>query len=467
MNSTFIFIFAVLISSSGFNEALAKNVTNEVNAILSSIQNEHVDASKRSRIIFDDLCDDVLYEIMNLSEMEAVVNLCEAAPWLYPLAVLNYQMKYNNFEVKISLAKPVMIPGLDFKKELNPPRLNFGSYDTILNIIKRFGSAIQRIYIEHEWIESTDATQNIIQCIANYTSDSLTHLNLGIIKPNTLAQLPMTFGHIESVAFATKRGIILGETPPLNQLFPNLRQLEMDLLAEIDYNFIDVEFPKLEHLYMVLDRDGRYRTNQIISMIEKNPQIKSIGCENCERDYFDAIYRILPNITNLTLGKYDSNENTVIFENVKNFYYKVSQDGAFQAAIERLSFPVLESFKIRNNNFRCHLVEQFDGFFSRHRNISNLHYIDRTSNCNELMDLTKALPNLVEMTIECSGGTDHVKIINFVKSHEQLMRFQVTSSFGDAEMTNLRNFISKEWHIKEFRGEWRGFSFEKDQPCLH
>lgn len=460
MNCAFVLLFAMLVSNSRVKDVIAKIVTNDDNV---QLEENNIQRDGKIRTNFMSLDSDVLYQIMDLSELEAVVNLCEAIPQLYSVGASVYQKNYREFEVKISCAKPVKIPGRDFKIDVNPPSLHLASYETILNIIKRFGSAMQRIYIQHNLINSIDAARNIIQHIINYTSESLVHLNLGVITPETFLQLPVPFKNIESVAFAMYDGNKT-ELPTLNQLFPNLKHLELRSMENANslYDFIDVELPHLEHLHVI------GACSKIESLIRKNPQIRDIGIENFPQSYFKVIKELLPNVERLTLKDYFTDEVGVVqFANVNHFCYIIPNSRGLSAeSIGKLSFPLLESLEIKRDFVHHHferqnIAEGFEQFFINHVNISKLHYVDRLSNCNQLMDLTAALPNLTEMTVECSDGTDHLKILNFIRNHEKLVKFQVTSAFGDANLFNIRSFIPKEWQRNEFSGEWEGYSFER------
>lgn len=450
MQFTFLVLLAVLMSNGCFNQVIARSVLNG------------------DKMSFMNLNTDVQYEIMDLLDTEDVVSMMDAIPSMSPGGKSIYFKRNKNYDVYIWDAEDA--PRMDYSRRMNPLRITFRSYDVILNILKHFGSVIQRLYVDNGIIHSMDKALNIGRHINKYASESLIHLNLGVIKKATFAQFTVPFKLCEELSFAVgsnKIEIDIGSLP-LNQQFPELHQLNMELWANIDYSFIDLEFPQLQHLHLIVGRNAWNRKDQFESMIRKNAHIRSFGMEYCPPDYVKVLEKILPNIENLTLSQLDITEH-VQFEHVTNFNYKIPQDGYAPESVKSLSFPSLESVKLENLHDREIVLGAWDEFFQKH-NVKRLHYVNRKSTCDELLNIGiefPNFPNLTEMILECSYETNQERFISFVKKHDKLMKFQLIHSYKNDETESIRKQLEDEWNSSDYNDELNGYSFERKPIDLY
>lgn len=459
-NSMFRFLLLLLLISNGYLNVAA--ATNEAVASDTS--------PTQNGIKFVNLISDVQYVILELLDTENIMNVMEAVPDFSPVGISIYKKRYKNLEIHIKRADSTKSDGLDFifDDEENPTSVIFHTFDIVLNLFKHFGCVIEKVHIDNHLIESTDKVVVIARNINEYASKSLIQINLSEIEYCVLNQFTLPFECVESVAF------VMVEYPstsctngslPLNQIFPKLNKLKMQLWADVDYNFISLEFPHLDDLDLRIGKPVWSQMHTIVELFRKNPQIRIIALHNFLLKIEKIIEKHLPNIESLTLLVW-SIYGTAQLNNVKHFCYVIPPDAYPPDSIKKLFLPRLESVKIENLYFNranhgVKIVGAWDGFFRQHPNISKLHYIDPNANCNDLMDLTSDLQNLTEMHLESSLQTDQYKIVKFVESHNKLNKFTVLIRDMDIGMNNLLERLKNEWVIEHLEGKWKGYSFER------
>lgn len=436
MQFTQFVLFLLLASKNCLNGVKGSNISNDCNfaSLNHQLQYENGNVNKKGKngINFMDLNTDVYYEMLDSMNMDDLMNMMEAIPQLSPFGVSIYQKRYKDVIVTIRGALITKNPGMDFLKFGNSPELCFKTQEVILKVLKHFGCVIQRLYVESRLIShSIVETININQYINKYTSASLVHLDLNEIDYEIIDQFTVPFRNVESLNFTVLIDMrtISTRNITLNDLFPKLKKLKMELWADIDYSFIVCELPQLQHL--TLHIYNWKRQHQFDSLIRKNPQIGSIDVRYSPLDYIKFISEQLPNVENLTLFEVNiSGNDTVQIENVKYFSYTFPDALDDTYSFEKFSFPHLNSLKLQNdyNNF-AQFVSRCDEFFRKHSNIIKLHYVIYLP-CDNLLALELTLPNLVEIVFECTYYTDADKVIEFLGKHEKLRKFEMKCANG-------------------------------------
>lgn len=393
----------------------------------------NVNRNGKNGINFMDLNSDVHYELLGAMDIEDVINMMEAIPQLYPFGVSVYRKRYKNVIVAIRGALLTKNPGYDFLELSNGHELCFKTHEVILKVLKYFGHVMPRLYVESRLIsQQNDEAMNIFHYIKKYTSASLVHLDLNEIDCEIINQFTLPFINVESLNFIVPIDIlykISNENITLNNLFPALKKLKMELWSHLDYSFIDYEFPHLEHLTLTVF--NWHRKDQIDSFLRKNPQLSSIDIKYSPPDYIYFIKEHLTNIENLAIYELNiSGDDMVQIENVKYFSYEFPEPLDDKYSFEKLSFPHLNSFKVRDDiSSFANFAQRCNEFFERHQNISKLHYIVYLP-CENLLSLELTLPNLAEITFECSHYTDADKVIEFLEKHKKLRKFEMKCANG-------------------------------------
>lgn len=402
-------------------------------------------------MMFTDLNLDCLYLIFDRLDLVELVNMASITPQYASIAASVFRQKYSDHQLAIRCNKPEML----YQKI--PYGISDGSiniYDLKLyqNILKYFGNNLRKINISNGLVLENDL--EIANRLTNeYCSKTVRELNLNFLSKNELHQYTTPFSGVEKLICTISSDI--NGTWTLNQLFPNLQQLEVLLTSDMNISFIDNQLPHLKQLKLGISADSFERKQQIEGMIRKNPQIRSIEIIGLNIGLVKVISEVIPNIENLTIPNVGiHNMNSIQFGSVKNFAL-YSNDFS---SLEKLSFPHLETLKI----FPPFHSENLIAFFKRHQHLKRLHLMlcPQTSRVN-LEELTADLPNLVELVVQ-NHDISSQTIIRFIESHDNLMKFQFSKHQIENEVEQtLRRRFEMDWNIRESNSSEEALLFER------
>lgn len=194
--------------------------------------------------------------------------MAEAVPSISPVTADVFKTK--NFEIELNK----QYTGDTLSED--GTRLVLTNPDTISKILSRLGRGIQQLTIENRWAHTDSA--DIQQLIQRYTSDSLKALKIFEINKHSFEHYTIPFEKLEKLyvgvpSSSTLNGAV-NFNMPFNQLFPNLISLSLSINSDPD--FIDSEFPHLEHVELNSIDVEWHQLRQLKGFIAKNSQIKSV-----------------------------------------------------------------------------------------------------------------------------------------------------------------------------------------------
>lgn len=245
-------------------------------------------------------------------------------------------------------------------------------FELLLKALIHFGSAIQRLTIQFDHIYNTTAAAICIsQYVNQYTGRSLTHLKLNEMKTNTLEQFAIPFEAVDSLHLGIEIPVNGHATLTLNEIFPNLRSLNLTLRSKVDISLIVCEFPRLVNLKLYMSECGTERNDQIFRLMAKNPHIKCIEVEFYPRTLvrfdLERMNQLLPKLELLTLHSFDIGNESVHFEHLKGLHWERKTSDS----IELLSFSRLESLEM--NEYHQEEIHAWAHFFCKNKNLNRLH----------------------------------------------------------------------------------------------
>lgn len=405
-----------------------------------------------------DLNSDVLYIIFSHLDVEDLLSTVEAFPEFHHLVHEMFRRKYSTYEVQIkkspyntSAQKVIVVVPSEKRFDV---LIDDGIRDFDSRLLYMFGYIFQKIKIEYL---TYPPWETVTKFLNKYCSDTVKRLELKLIDQRNLNHLTGPFKEVEefSCSIFSRH---LNVTQPLNQLFPKLLRLDLELYIDSDYSLFECELPHLEHLKVTPTMSCR-KSDQIKSLMQKNPNIRSIEIVGYSfpSNYIEVINQLLPNITNLTMTWVNIKTDFIRFDNVKNF--NIVQIG--RDSIGKLFLPNLKSIQfIYDSDY----FDEWHTFFQRHSNITHLQLGQESSGNVLVNELLNDLPNLVDVSIECVDivPIEHINI--FIENHSNLKKLQ----FSFREITTdyeiiLRERFKNEWriHIKQHYNMIKGFSFER------
>lgn len=280
-----------------------------------------------------------------------------------------YRRKYSDYEILIDRIKCEHNESSYYIGKSNK-QISIRDLNDLSNIMQYFGNHIQKMKVYYPRIILNGQINDwamVNRLVNAYGSKSLTQLKWSYISKEIWHQFTVPFKNVETLELQ-----ILVDTDgmKLSQLFTNLKKLRIRLMNKANYDIIDCALPHLEHLDIFFRSSFYTSTNvlnckeQIIGLIKKNSQIRSINVANTTQEFNKVIEEHLPGVERLTFT-YGPNDEPLHFENVMDLVlYK-----RYQSSLRNLSFPHLKSLE---TSFFTEELEIFIEFFQRHGNLRRL-----------------------------------------------------------------------------------------------
>lgn len=433
------------------------------NSCLSTIANstsvgsqEILKQNGKNKTSLVDLNNDVLFLIFMEMDLLEWSNLAEVHSLFASIANDAFRQRYHNYVVRIygtdmddDAYKPQR---KEFENYANsdwaPEWLILNDYKLVLNVFKYFSSNIQKLKITDGISVSIDRNRLKVvnQFVNRYASNYIKNLEIVIVE-DTLEQFTLPFNNVEELKCQVSGKQLSDKVLPFNQMFPNIRKLNLEFCSTMGYTMIDCEFPRLEDVKIHLLHGSRYDDQQklIRGFLEKNPQIKGLDIYEFTWEYVKYFSQLLPNLENVALNLYQFGDNIIQFESVKNAYFGFN----VREYATKLSFPRLESLKFR---YASEFLNEYRRFFNNHQTLKKLHVLEYYSSAfKQLVSLTENISNLVEIKLSCDKLVNGEIIKRFIQGHSNLKKITfdtgVSNIYQESEAKALQKQFENEWHI--------------------
>lgn len=405
-------------------------------------------AMKEENIIkITDLSFDIQFLIFSGFKLKDLYKIADAHPNFRAVTADLFRRRYSHLTMDIRETHSIFAELLFEREELETGKIVFRQIKSALKVLKCFGCVIQKINIVNRQIKANES--NIISKIINkYGSESLIHLDFGEIKENTFEQFMKPMSKVENLTMTIDKvtKIKIGNLT-LNQIFPKLRRLELELNADVDYSFLNYKFPHLEDLEVAVSGASWKQRDPIEGLLKHNPQIRSIRTFFVPRDYPKVINKWLPNLESASFQLFDIGNDTVRMEKLKKISIQAVE------SIQNLFLPSVEII------FMKYLPYDFDKwvtFFKNHQSVKKLHLsAERYLNMNfQFIELLENLPELNELNVEGFGEVGKEfgveAITNVLLNHERLTMFRFSIyMYSRDEITTIFERFQHEWNIDQ------------------
>lgn len=366
---------------------------NECTSLLRKITNENVD--KQIDMDFLDLWIKMVHTNFQLENMAIDI--------------------FKRRQYKIEIDRQSSINGI-----VDGNRLIISNDTIILKALKLFGSSIQHLNIVNKW-EDTKPTAEMNRLINENLCNSLIHFEVLYIYNDTFEQFIGPFKAIDELHFTIndKFKTLLNGTLELNQLFPKLRRLSVELRGYADWAFINCAFPNLKDLTINLYEIEWHEMNEINELLKKNAQIQIASFRQLPQNYIQLISKYLPNLENLTIDATDIGERIVHFKCVKHLRLRNSD----AVTIGKLSFSNLESLHME---YIPTYSNEWTNFVERNSNLSRLHVeLNWKEYELEFLKFVTKLVNLSKLSIEAMFDIDVERIKRIINRHNKMVKLDV------------------------------------------
>lgn len=349
-----------------------------------------------------------------------------------------YAEKTIDFCLPLSQQKKDLMFVLDKKLQIE-------DFNLMLSILIYFGHTIKDLAISYENFE-TDQTNQINKYMNTFCLESLTQLLLKNCKLNTLNVIRKPFKNVENVTFIGGFEKLTHIDLTLNEMFPNLRRLDLANVKVADPEFINRKFPNLEHFTVSFDG---FAEQHIEKFVKKNPQIRGLQLMNSSYTFLKFLSENSKQLDQLELILTTKNRvnyfgGDIHFKNVKNLMIKTDH----QDYPEKLVFDQLEELRIDCFN---QLNDEWINFIVKNQRLRYLCLPFCTLDDQQILKLAKHLPDLVELSTSLTPNTHIETIVRFVQHCKQLKKLILftffTSLFSENDSNELHLRLKPEWDM--------------------
>lgn len=249
---------------------------------------------------------------------------------------------------------------------------------------------------------------------------------------------------------------------PLDEIFPNLRQLYLTLRTGMNVSFLDRQFPYLNHFHLEMyeNNDAIKRMKmieQLKGMVLKNPTIRSIAVLfDYTPNFLQFLREALPSLERLNLDRLlMDNSDNVQFDHVKSFAFHTQNTTSINN-LRKLSFPHLDSLEII---YTPNCINEWIQFFRRHTQLKQLYvhgHSDLFGKIPELNRLVASLTNLIDLTMKSHYFLGINPIAQFIRNKDQFekihLQFEEGITITKPDVIALRQYFQNNWTIKAIVG---------------
>lgn len=392
-------------------------------------------------------------QILDKLDFDSFVSLSQTNRQFADLARLSFKRKFEN--KTICIEAPFHLELDDQLTEIyETDRITINSEQASL-ILKKFGSEISKLDIFYERIEA-DRAMTITKELNEYCAETITELFLSGIRQNTWPLLRKPFANVETVTFNGQLEVT--EADNLNDIFPNLRRLNLNYVLTSKSFGLNQTFPHLEHLQVKFVNLAGFQEKEATALLKSNPQLRRLSIRRATPKFLRTINELLPNLNELELLQMARRlprpmaNAQIRFENVK----KLSVVSGPYCMIQNLIFTQLEEFTLDCIPMgKLSMDNAWIGYIEKLGNMKKLHFIGDVTN-EQVRALNGMLPNLMEFSIAGVSDIQIETIKSFIERHEKMTKFHFNVFYDALDIEELKRTLESYWEIvDEQSGEFR------------
>lgn len=327
----------------------------------------------------------------------------------------------------------------------------------IFNMLEHFGDAIKKLKLNiGVW---NDHYEPVVKFMVDHCAENL--IDLEMVFPYQLQnaifqRMTNRFEAVKNLAFQFHLNVT-NSSLSMDQLFPQLRKLRINLLNKIQSDYVACHFPHLEYLEISTNQVNDEPIESIEEMLIKlNPQIRRISFSSPSLRLVQTIAAHSTQLEHLSIVTWD-NFGAIRFPSVKTLEMTFLGTGDITLRFQHLQ-------ELRINCFANGCNTNWAKFLQNHPDLKRLHIEDLEHGCAFVPLFSRYLPNLEELSISFFDEV-HVRPdpwIEYLRGADKLnkLRFEWNELFTEEERDRLRKNLKQQWTITE---NVRGFVFERIQ----
>lgn len=424
------------------------------------------DNSNKTKIT--DLNVDCLLMIFDCLDVSNLLAIAETNEPFRLLATDVYKRKYSQ--------KSVDITQHSYKEDIieYSDSFNIEKFDQISKLFQFFGHLITKVEIHgirteiktglrHIFDRTIEhGIKDILKLVNNRTVD-LKELILSGREHDPFKYVDKPFSNVETLSlFEIKYNTLSGEHLKFNELFPNVRRLNVNTVYVNEINSLIVPFKQLEHLSI-----NSYEIIAIGELIKKNSQIRNFTFCHGSIDLMRILCNDLPNLEYLEINfvfpiNLMYNGNLIKFETVKHL--KINSKLEAEHTVDFPKNIFFEQLEVLDLQLRvgAHFPDEWIEFIGRNVHLKKLKLDVWYMFDEHFTSLIGNLPNLVEAFFVLDKRVTAETIITFLDANEILKKLELLSISKNI-FQKLKIQIEHEWKLTEEKqeGEYKHILIER------
>lgn len=416
---------------------------NEQNSSTSSNQSRNR-CNSMNKTEFMDLSIDCKLLIFEELDVENLLKMARLNSHLKSLAIYVFQRKFAS--KKVIIGSDALFEGIIVGRSHISIDYSFSLkfLATFGHLIKSFEILNSQIPPEHLVSFGMLVNEHCSDTLVEFTMEGEMYVLDGMKKP---------FESIVNVTFESNENISHNCSVKLNELFPKVQRLNLNLYLGQRKNF-DCHFPHLHdvHIGYATCRDD------YVQFLTKNPQIRKLSSSYIHLEFLQDIKTLLPQLKSLgfEMKHFQLTEGPKVqFENVKEvlIHAKSEDSTAVEKLSETMEFENLErlSFSFTDKQFGADVVNKIDDkwidFIGNHKKLKKLNIIRGCIDEAAILKLSSMLNRLIETQIICEEISMRT-VSKFIENNTDLIRITLII-VNDGTNSRFEEFN------KEFSDEWK------------
>lgn len=331
--------------------------------------------------------------------------------------------------------------------------VRISKFQAIEDTLRIFGDLVHFLDISFSQINET-SKKSIIEFINDNCTESLTQLHLKNCDGLTLNEFEKPFYKVKRTSFLSssnpsnvKSKILI----KLDQVFPELRSLNLKIVNVDDWSLIGNEFPNLRNLYIDLPEPTDEIYPDLGSLFKKSQKINSLQINYIslgmlkEANNFLLDLRKLDILVDIFDDSYDGDQ--IHFSNVTHLHLYSAHNNPQVPA--KIVFTQLHELYL---NIKESFTDEWIKFFENQQKktiyVCQLNFGDL--NNKQLITIAEKQPNIQWATINPGNATNLTvdAIVTFIEKSKKLSLLEFSrDSVNVAERAILQDKLSRYWTI--------------------
>lgn len=326
-------------------------------------------------------------------------------------------------------------------------RIDIRHFPTVSRLLRYFGHLISHLKLSHDVKLSESQVQKIFQLINSHCSESLTRFHISNVKNKFFDEFKRPFVNVKSVILDGEFESLSNAEFNFDDIFPEMRELAVEISFMRDTNWMDRSFAHLEYLTAGIWNGHGFNDDSVKKLIKNNQQLRSLALEFVKPNIIELLANELPHLVHLRIDCYDEyitdDENSIFhFERLKTLTIKKSS----HTVPACITFTALEEFVTDGYSRSCY---RWMDLVEKQKSLRKLRVTRHLRNF-EIERLVNAAMNLFELSIICSKDVDVRNIIKLIESNEQMRKMHLSIEWTDLMETTfdaLKNHFATDWSI--------------------